>query len=350
MSTTSVDRLRVSLSEGQREILDKVWTHMLSEHTWPRSRHVRLTLGGLHGAAVLQELGGGVIRESSDYPRSERRYQLTLLGILLTNRGARYDQLLDRYFKYVCERLVNDHDLKSIEGVDAAAALSINQDECSELGILIHVGDLWNGSGRFGNGSRFAAGIPEDIEDVLGLDRPIEWVHARALRDYDPHTPVGFEERDEYLRLRHAMEERATGGAEWIDIERRLDRMERLLHEAGGPEDFQAVGHHARDLLISLAQLVHSPESQPALDGKEMSSADFKRRLESYFHHSLAGRRWPEIRAVCKATTSLAGAVLHQRPGTRTSAEFCVEATWSLARLTRITESAATERSPTDEE
>jgi hypothetical protein len=164
----------------------------------------------------------------------------------------------------------------------------------------------------------------------------LPYIEGRALRNYDPDAPVEGEARTAFLSTK-VSEDMHDGVAEgWDEVNRRLDRMQEVASEARGPEDHQAVGLLARGLIIALAETVHDPDSQPSLDGVEMSAPDARRRLEAYVEAAMPGESGEEIRRVCKATLVLANGLVHRQTADACHAALCQEATTATVNLLAI--------------
>lgn len=335
MEDVSVEALRSWLDPQQRAVINRIWEHYRDNGEWIRSRRVRLEFREEGGQELLSSLCGNIVYEPAEHSKSHRRYELTLLGMLLTDRGPRYDSLLNQYIKYACRRIEEDPELDELSSEDVTRGLDLDEQDATELGMLLWVGHVFGGGGLNGP-SGWRIGLPDDIEDFVGVDDATPYVHDLALRDFDPNTPIEGNARFMFLTTRVA-EEIQEGAVEgWEEVHRCIEKMQEAVKSGRRPEDFQVVGFHARGLLITLAQTVHDQETQPSFDGVEPSLTDAKRRLDSFFNAVLPGESSEEIRRVCKATLSLANGLVHRRTATILDAECCLEATTSVVNLAAI--------------
>lgn len=122
----------------------------------------------------------------------------------------------------------------------------------------------------------------------------------------------------------------------WERVDRNIEKMIHLLETATNEEDFQAVGLICRELIISLAQAVYSPELHQSVDGVNPSETDAKRMLENYIASELAVSPNEEIRRYAKNAYQLSVILQHKRNANFRQAALCVEATRSLINIVAI--------------
>ena len=122
----------------------------------------------------------------------------------------------------------------------------------------------------------------------------------------------------------------------WERVDRNIEKIIHLLETATDEEDFQAVGLICRELIISLAQAVYSPELHQSVDGVNPSETDAKRMLENYIASELAGSPNEEIRKYAKDAYQLSVILQHRRNANFRQAALCVEATRSLINIVAI--------------
>ena len=122
----------------------------------------------------------------------------------------------------------------------------------------------------------------------------------------------------------------------WKRSTRAIDQMKERLVEAQFEEQFQGIGHLAREAFISMAQAVHDPVRHPSEDGTAPSATDAKRMLDSYVAAELAGAAREEARRFARAAVVYADAVTHKRSAIRTDAELVVAAIDGVARIIAI--------------
>jgi hypothetical protein len=123
---------------------------------------------------------------------------------------------------------------------------------------------------------------------------------------------------------------------DWVRTRRAVDTMNARLAAAQSEEDFQSVGHLAREVLISLAQAVYDPERHPTEDNVTPSNTDAKRMLSAYVGVEFSGGSNEEPRHWTKASISLAHALTHKRSATRRDANIVVAAVDAVVKIVEI--------------
>jgi hypothetical protein len=123
----------------------------------------------------------------------------------------------------------------------------------------------------------------------------------------------------------------------WDRVDRVVTQLRKRLASARNEEDFQQIGLLGREVLISLAQAVYDGNQHPILDGKEVSSTDFKRMRDADIAVELKGDAAEHLRKHAKAALDLAVHLQHKRTAAFRDAASCVEATTSVVNLIAIT-------------
>jgi integrase len=127
-------------------------------------------------------------------------------------------------------------------------------------------------------------------------------------------------------------------------VERQLQQAREQLAASRHTEQFQTVGLHCREVLISLAQAVYVRERHGTKDGVEPSQTDSKRMLEAYVAVELRGSAREEERHHAESLIKLAHSALdlanktqHSRNADFRRAAMCIEATASVVSVISIT-------------
>jgi hypothetical protein len=101
-------------------------------------------------------------------------------------------------------------------------------------------------------------------------------------------------------------------------------------------EDFQSIGHLAREAFISLGQAVYDPTRHPSEDRVTPSDTDAKRMLTAYVAAELSGAANEEARRFARAAVVYSDAVTHKRSASRLDAELVVAAIESVVKVIAI--------------
>lgn len=122
----------------------------------------------------------------------------------------------------------------------------------------------------------------------------------------------------------------------WGRVDRGLDKIRAGLESAQNEEDFQAVGLHCRESMISVAQEVFDPGKHGTEAVELPSPTDAFRMLELYFQKELEGGSNEVLRGYAKATIKLANQLVHKRTADLREALLCAEATRAAINVVAI--------------
>ncbi len=138
-----VEKYRVELTNDQLDVLDKIWRlHKDSEtHDWPSRRAVHLPNPARAQAAINALPAGTCLLQIGP-----QRYELTLLGVLLTRDGPVLERLFVEYLDFMRRRLLDQHDLKELLGSDIERSIGIDPTWVPSLRGVINVASSLAGS------------------------------------------------------------------------------------------------------------------------------------------------------------------------------------------------------------
>lgn len=124
----------------------------------------------------------------------------------------------------------------------------------------------------------------------------------------------------------------------WEKIDRSVYEMKKILLTASTEEQFQSIGLHARETLISIAQQVYVENIHGTLDGKIPSKTDFKRMIEAYISKELSGHENKETRKMATSAFDLANNLQHDRLATRRESIMCLASIIAVATIIKAVE------------
>lgn len=195
--------LKNKLTEDQRSLLTEIWAHHLETGQWilgRKLRHLYRNLGREGVETAFQDpLGGTVVQEARE--SGLEKYRLTILGVLLSDRGEEAERLLARYLSYVRDEFQRDPDITQIRSGNAAAALGLTKQELQQLWDLLLLAGAWTGSAG-GNRDGWSAGLPHDVEDLFRVPDLEHYVREKAMEDYHPEVPIDEARRQRMLPWR----------------------------------------------------------------------------------------------------------------------------------------------------
>ena len=122
----------------------------------------------------------------------------------------------------------------------------------------------------------------------------------------------------------------------WEKVDRQVKAMREQLSRAASEEEYQAVGHLGREVMISLAQAVIDPAKAIGEDGKPPSSTDAVRLLDAYIGKTLSGGGNEALRRSVRGVVKATSAVLHDRKATPRDAALVAELVSSSVHLMHI--------------
>lgn len=118
-------------------------------------------------------------------------------------------------------------------------------------------------------------------------------------------------------------------------LESNIHALRAAVAAATTVSEFQAVGHRAREILISTAQSVYDPAIHQSI-GQPLSSTDAKGMLSAFVGIELPGGGNEEARRFCRAAVDLANAVQHDRAASYKDAALCAEACAAVVSIVTV--------------
>lgn len=202
----TVDKIRASLTNDQRAIINAVWEyHLGKDDRWAwiptaalyrkfADPTVTRRAGRDFVLATLHSLNGSII-----YEHQEHYYALTFLGSLLTDDGRDGIDLIARCLELFQRKYDSGQDLKEITvtSEEIATSLNLSNDKLIVLHELLEISRLANPGG---NKEQWTVSVTSWMDDFLFEDDLRQYVEREALKDYDPHLPSIYEEKASYLQ------------------------------------------------------------------------------------------------------------------------------------------------------
>ena len=122
----------------------------------------------------------------------------------------------------------------------------------------------------------------------------------------------------------------------WEKVDRQVAGMREQLTRAASEEEYQAVGHRGREVMISLAQAVIKPTEAIGEDGERPSKTDAARLLDAYIGKTLPGRGNEALRGAVRKVVNATNAVQHDRNATSKDAALIAELVSASVHLVHI--------------
>lgn len=186
----NLETIRKNISKKQTSILSAIWDYFLNKGEWIPERVLHKEFGGKAIVKpLLEQLGGSIV-----FLIDKQLYQLSMLGMLLTNNGEHLEQLLIKYLVFISLISFEEPERTHVSSAEAAQEMKMSRQDILSLGILLRFG--FSGSGSFGD-EQWNVEIPKNIEDI-SYDIH-SYFHAVVSKDYDPDVPIDPIERQKYL-------------------------------------------------------------------------------------------------------------------------------------------------------
>ncbi len=127
---------------------------------------------------------------------------------------------------------------------------------------------------------------------------------------------------------------------DWNGIKEAITKIDKDCLMANSAMEYQNIGNSCRNLIISVAQIVFTPEIHGKFnkEGKELSKTDAIGMLNNYFSYNFSGAKNELYRKYAKSTNDLANMLTHKRNATKRDMLITVSATLSLVNLIGVME------------
>ena len=186
-----LEELRRKLTPVQRELINEFWHHYRQSAKWPLARSVHSQRRKEDVRKCLQGLGD-IVMETQD-SSSGKQYELTIIGVLLSDTGSDYFALLVRYLEFLRKQFKEAPERVEFAGGDFRRALNLTDERLKILGELVRLGHLWNG-GSYGAES-WSIRVPDEVEDLPDKGRLDDALESILFRRFQPTQPVFLEDR-----------------------------------------------------------------------------------------------------------------------------------------------------------
>lgn len=186
--------LRKKLTKDQREVINAVWKYYREHQEWIPTRILHHDMKKEFVLSTIEPLGGSIIFKTQ--VGAKECYELTLLGVLLSDHGSDGVKLLVGYLDYIRNQYLKNAMVEKVTAEEAQQSLQLIDEQVELLGRLIVLGCFYGGSAS--PGKKWECGVPKDIDDLPAIRDLHEYVQNRALRDYDPKEPIEPNDRLRY--------------------------------------------------------------------------------------------------------------------------------------------------------
>jgi len=195
----SLKSLRSELNDPQRNFLNLFWDHYVDYGQWPTTFDIHRKSPPNQIADCLQPLGGDIVWERSDSPGN--RYELHLIGMLLTKDGELYESWLVRLLEFLREKYLQekeDGETFEFDEVEIGQALTLNAEESQLLGNLTRFENDYR-SYSHTVGGNWKIGLPKEIQEIPRTGSLKDYHEGLLFKYFKRETPVSQKERQAHL-------------------------------------------------------------------------------------------------------------------------------------------------------
>lgn len=228
----------------------EIWDYYIEFHSWMPVRELYSRYGGKQKVSpYLEQFGKSLVFEMED--SSERRYKITLLGLLVSPKGGIAENILTLYIGTAKLNVLSDPKIKRISHQDFEGRYQPLHVSLAEMGRIIEISNFWKGFSVDANHLGWSAEIPDDLEDIP--DNPkkmLDYIHDHAMQNYNNKEDKKSEPY-QFLRASMSMpQERPVNAVEFVHS----NRIEELRNLQTGDFDLSK--------LIRLCEEVNSSYNQ----------------------------------------------------------------------------------------
>jgi hypothetical protein len=225
---TTLDKIRGKTTSFQKALFEHVWQQYRTTGLWPILRELYSYYGKQEVDKAIKALGNGIGHTESSGSRWER-YRLSLLGVLLTKDGSKFEGLLERFFQYQRDLFKNQPQKEMSTSAEIATAVDLTPDQTKLLGELLWLGSF--GGGRNNMNDEWNVSVMEEAADFPQTGDLFAEVSRRVCRYYQAHpvsskqSPLTFEFPEAQLSGTPSSD--PTGQPQILEIAASLDRLKK---------------------------------------------------------------------------------------------------------------------------
>jgi hypothetical protein len=201
----SLDKLRSELTDSQQKYLNLFWEHYLDYGQWPtlvefhrdneiEDVHESLRTPPLNGGIVMEQTGGG-----------DERYELTLVGILLTKDGKHYEEMRIRLLEFLSKKYFhpNKEERKNrYSDEEIAEEIKLGVEDMKILGKVGGFDNIYRTSGGSTVGGHWSIEFPRKEIQSIPRKGPFADYHEKIVsQQYYPEWKVFIEDRHAAQRV-----------------------------------------------------------------------------------------------------------------------------------------------------
>jgi len=195
MSNTRLTRLRDSLTELQRAVLNRLWAHMEQTGKPMSQRAFYFDFSRDESDPAIDALGGKIVIQN--YVEGINCYAPTLLGALLSSKGPALEDILCRCLKFVRARYEADRELRSLTSDQLKEGGGLTRDETETLRILMSLAyhELVITGGGGAKDGPWTLSVREEVDRLRQVEDWQAYLHEEVMKGFDQAYPVSEAKR-----------------------------------------------------------------------------------------------------------------------------------------------------------
>jgi len=194
--------LKEKLSGDQINILNVSCEYFIDRGKCIPSRGLFIKINKPKAKEIVESIGGAYIFETTE--KGKKCYQLTFLGLMLTEYYAEIEYLLVKYLEFVKDKFITDPDCEYFDNSELDVKLGLTKERSEILRRVIHLAHLFHGSMSYSGTGTWTSSYPEDVEELRFVDDIRDYIIQHALKYARLDDPVSQIERTQALFVNHS--------------------------------------------------------------------------------------------------------------------------------------------------
>jgi hypothetical protein len=196
----SLEKLRSELTSTQQKYLNLFWEHYLDYGQWPKTVdfHRDHDIKDVQESLRAPPLNGSIVREQNG--GGDERYELGLVGILLTKDGKHYEELRIRLLEFLSKKYYHTkkEDRKNrYSDEEIAREIELSEGDLKMLGKVGEFDYIYRTYRTSSEGSHWAIEFPRKEIQSIPREGPFSDYHEKIVsQQYYPDWKVLVEDRN----------------------------------------------------------------------------------------------------------------------------------------------------------
>lgn len=205
-------QLRNRLPDSHIKILNIAWDYYREHNKCIPARLLLSKIDSPGAKDIVTDIGGVFIYETTD--NGNKCYQITFLGVTVTNSYFDIEELLIKYLSFIKDKFSENPVCELISHEEVNYKLGLSREDSEILRKIISLARFSHGMSYSGTGS-WSTSFPEDVEELRFVADIRSYIIERALKCVNLDAQVLESERNKSLYKQHSI----NGDLKKIQIE-----------------------------------------------------------------------------------------------------------------------------------